>query len=204
MSTFASADCIDQGHPQRAEIEAFITAVYRRRYGAELDAFLPLLLAFRDAAGTLVAAVGMRRASAGRLFVESYLHLPAERVIAAHARAAVRRAALVEIGNFAALTPGAARELIATLIPLLQGAELRWVVWVATRQLRNAFERLALTTHSLGPANPERLGAAANRWGSYYAAKPELLYGDLGSVTRPRRAAVDGFSPALRQCASPS
>lgn len=202
--TFASADCIDQGHPHRPEVEAFIADVYRRRYGAELDAFLPLLLAFRDTAGTLVAAVGMRRASAGRLFVESYLDQPAERVIAAQARAAVRRDALVEIGNFAALTPGAARELIATLIPLLQGAELRWVVWVATRQLRNAFERLALATHSLGPALPDRLGAAAVRWGSYYEARPEVLFGDLRSVTRPRPAGVDGLSPALRLCAAPT
>ncbi len=51
---------VDHGHPDRAEIETFIAAVYRERYGAELRSFLPHLIAFRDEARVLHAAVGVR------------------------------------------------------------------------------------------------------------------------------------------------
>ena len=50
---FHSSRLIEAGHPERAEVEAFIAQVYAERYGARLTSFLPRLLAFRDAQGVL-------------------------------------------------------------------------------------------------------------------------------------------------------
>jgi Thermostable hemolysin len=53
---FHTSSLIEAGHPERAEVEAFIAQVYAERYGATLQSFLPRLLAFRDRNGVLQAA----------------------------------------------------------------------------------------------------------------------------------------------------
>ncbi|SDD75325.1 thermostable hemolysin [Aquimonas voraii] len=176
---FRHADCIDRAHPQRAEVEAFIHAIYAARFDARPPALMPHLLAFRDADGELLAAVGLRCAIEGPLFVERYLGAPVERVLAERLGHAPPRAEVVEIGNFAAATPGAARALILALIPLLRGAGLRWTLFAATRQLRNAFARLGLDPRFLCRAQAEALGSEGEAWGRYYETDPEVLFGDL-------------------------
>lgn len=46
---------------------------------------MPQLLAYRDAQGKLVAAVGLRQTAVGPLFVEHYLDAPVEEVLARQA-----------------------------------------------------------------------------------------------------------------------
>lgn len=176
---FRHADCIDRAHPQRAEVEAFIQRIYAARFDARPPALMPHLLAFRDSDGTLIAAVGLRCAIEGPLFVERYLGAPVERVLAERLGHMPPRAEVVEIGNFAAATPGAARALILALIPLLRGAGLRWTLFAATRQLRNAFARLGLDPRFLCRAQAEALGSEGEAWGRYYETDPEVLFGDL-------------------------
>ena len=67
---FANGALIGVDDARRADTEAFIAQVYRARYDAELSRFLPHLLAFRNAAGGLQAAVGLRSGNEGALFVE--------------------------------------------------------------------------------------------------------------------------------------
>jgi hypothetical protein len=180
-SRFASAVLIDPAHPARASVEAFIARVYRQRYGAVLRGFLPHLLAYHDADGTLRAALGLRCASEGDLFVEQYLERPAELAIAARVPRPVARTQLVEVGNFAADQPGDARAMIQALTATLHAAGLRWVLFVATRQLRNTFDRLHLATVDLGEARGERLRGDPSDWGGYYAAQPRLMFGDIAA-----------------------
>jgi hypothetical protein len=172
---------VGRDHPHRREVEAFIAEVYRQRYGAQLRSFLPHLLAYRDAAGALQAAVGLRYAREGRLFVEQYLDTEAQCEVARVQQVPVPRERLVEVGNFASRTPGHAREVIVRLTALLHHEGLRWVLFAATKQLRNTFDRLHLATVPLAPADPARLNAGENAWGCYYDAKPVVLLGDLAS-----------------------
>ncbi len=177
---------VDHGHPDRAEIETFIAAVYRERYGAELRSFLPHLIAFRDEARALHAAVGVRYARDGRLFVEDYLDDCAEAEVARVQHVPVPRERIAEVGNFASRTPGDAREVIVRLTGLLHGEGMRWVLFAATQQLRNTFDRLRLATVLLAPADPARLQDAPasnqqNYWGRYYDATPLVLTGDIVS-----------------------
>lgn len=178
---FADGTLIERGDPRRADTEAFIAQVYRARYGARLGAFLPHLLAFRNATGGLQAAVGLRCGHEGPLFVEQYLDGRAEDAIAAAVGDEVIRDRLVEVGNFGALSAGDARELILHLTHWLHAAGFRWVLFAATRQLRNAFDRLHLATVTLADADASRLGADGNAWGRYYDTRPQLLFGDIAA-----------------------
>jgi hypothetical protein len=180
-SRFADAVLVGPGHPQRDAVEAFIARVYRQRYGAVLRAFLPHLLAYHDTEGILRAALGLRCASEGELFVEQYLERPAELAIAARVPRRVARTELVEVGNFAADHAGDARAMIQALTGTLHAAGLRWVLFVATRQLRNTFDRLHLATVDLGEARGERLRGDPSDWGDYYAAQPRLTFGDIAA-----------------------
>lgn len=202
---FRHADCIDRAHPQRAEVEAFIQDIYAARFDARPPALMPHLLAFRDADGELLAAVGLRCAIEGPLFVERYLGAPVERVLAERLGHMPPRAEVVEIGNFAAATPGAARALILSLIPLLRGAGLRWTLFAATRQLRNAFARLGLDPRFLCRAQAEALGEEGGAWGRYYETDPEVLFGDLDgarvSLPESTATATPREAPALPRSA---
>lgn len=179
---FASVASVDVAHPDRGAVEAFIAEVYKRRYGARLSAFLPRLLACRNADGHIVAAVGWRDGSEGALFLEQYLDLPAEQLLAARTGVAIARRTLAEVGNLAALDAGASRALIAHATRVLHAHGTRWVVFTATRQLRNAFHRLRLVPTELAPARPERLQGAAAEWGNYYRAHPHVVYGDVAAA----------------------
>jgi hypothetical protein len=167
----------------RSEEEAFVAAVYRDHHGATLREFLPWLLALRDQRGELLAVVGLRPAQRAALFVEQYLDQPAEQAVAQVLARAVDRDDLIEVGGLAARRPGDARRLILCLTHGLHRAGQRWVLFAATRQLRNAFDRLGLRTAVLAPATPERLRPSATDWGRYYDTQPMLLCGDLAAGT---------------------
>lgn len=167
--------------PNRDAVERFIADVYRERYGATLNSFLPHLLAFRDAQGVLVAAVGMRLGSEGPLFVEQYLDEPVQALLSQREIATVGRDRIAEIGNFAATSPGIARELIVRLTDVLHAARVRWVLFAATQQLRNTLDRLHLVTVELGDASPVRLHGDAAAWGSYYQARPKVVCGNVSA-----------------------
>lgn len=176
---FAHAELIDQSHPHRARAEAYVAEVYRQRFDAELGEFMPNLLCFYRQPDELAAVVGLRCAASSELFCEAYLGRAVESAIQPLIAEPVTRSQVIEMGNFAANDAGTARRLILSLIPLLAEAGGRFVMFVATRQLRNAFARLGLQPTTLGLAQADRLGAAAGRWGRYYDEQPQVMFGDL-------------------------
>lgn len=196
-SAFAQGALVDISDTRRAETEAFIAQVYRARYGAGLASFLPHLLAFRNDADMLRAAVGLRSGDEGPLFVEQYLDMPAEAAIAAHLGRPVSRGALVEAGNFGAMRAGDARALIVHMTHWLHLAGFRWVLFAATRQLRNTFDRLHLGTVDLAPALASRLVGDTSDWGRYYDTQPRLMFGDIGAghAWLMRSGALPSMSP---------
>ena len=191
-SHFATRTLVDARHPARAEAEAYIAHIYLQRYGAVLRSFLPQLMVYRDACGAIRAAVGLRRGGEGDFFVEQYLDTSAEQAIGHFTGRAPARRELVEVGNFASASAGDARELILQLTASLHAEGLRWVLFAATRQLRNAFDRLHLSTVELADARSERLCGDHSDWGSYYDAQPKVMFGDIaaGNAYLARMAAA--------------
>lgn len=176
---FARAQLCAPDHPDRSRVETFIAAIYRERFGAQFDEFFPHLVAYYDVDDNLLAAVGLRCGREGRLFVEHYLDEPIEHALSHNGLAHVARDRIAEAGNFAARTPGIARELILQLAWLLWVVGMDWVAFVATRQLRNAFHRLHLAPVELAIAQAERLGERGLHWGSYYDTQPKVMCGNL-------------------------
>ena len=165
----------------RRAAEAFVARVYREQFDAHLAEFMPWLLVFHDRQGHLRAAVGLRPAKGHALFVEQYLDQPAEQAVAAALGRCIDRDAMVEVGGLAASRPGDARRLILCLTRGLHRAGMRWVLFAATRQLRNAFDRLGLATVALAPALASRLRPGATDWVRYYDTSPTLVSGDIAA-----------------------
>ncbi|MCU0923764.1 MAG: thermostable hemolysin [Burkholderiaceae bacterium] len=180
------------GSPRRHEVESFISAVYRERYGAELRHFAPVLVGLHDAQGDCVAAAGYRAAHSGALFLERYLPGPVETLLPAPASRWPRRERIVEVGHLAAVRAGEGRRLILLLGPHLAGQGFEWVVSTLTQELRNLFVRMGVAPLALGVADPAVLGDQAAQWGSYYDHRPLVLAGRLDAAlqTLARRSAT--------------
>lgn len=163
---------------QRRRLERFVRILFARHYGARVNDFSPLLFAL-ESGSRLIGVVGVREATAGRLFSEHYLDRPAEQIASEHAGVPVARGELVEVGNLALAQPGQARLVIAAMTGFLYGAGFRWVLFTAVAPLFNAFRRMGLEPVDLGPARPERLPGGGRTWGSYYRQSPRVCLGSI-------------------------
>lgn len=166
--------------PARPGLEAFIAAEFARVHGARVQHFCQVLAGCRNADGEWVAALGYTPARDGALFLEQYLDEPVEAAIGARVGHAVARADVVEVGNLAGADVGAGRALIVAMTRHLHGLGLVWVAFTATRTLLNSFARLRLVPTVLADADPARLGEAGRDWGSYYATRPQVMFGNIG------------------------
>lgn len=177
------------GHPQRAAIERFVATVYRARFGARVRGWAPTLVGL-TLDGHLVAAAGYRCASEP-LYLERYLAEPIEAAIRARTGVEVERAALVEIGHFAATRHGEGRRLMTRLARHLHATGTRWAATTATRELRHLYERLGLTAWRLADATRDAAGSDATDWGTYYDHEPAVVAGPIARnlVSLEQRAA---------------
>jgi hypothetical protein len=171
---------IAESPEQRAALERFIAERFSSVHGARIQHFCEHLLGVRDALGRWHAAAGYTPARAGSLFLEQYLDRPAEQLLAAAAGTRVARASVAEVGNLAA-EPGMGRMLIPAIGRHLHRLGYRWVVFTATRELRNALRRLQLAPLQLAPALPARLPDAGASWGSYYRPDPAVMGGRIAA-----------------------
>lgn len=171
----------------RSSLEAFIAQRYAAAYGARVEHFCLHLVGLPSATGgTWRAGVGYTPAAAGDLYLEHYLDRPIEDVVAAATGVQVTRDDVVEVGNLAAASAGAAREVIVAMRAHLKRAGFAWVTFTATRELRNSFARLGLHLVDLGRADPARVADGGAAWGRYYAHDPVVMAGALRA--RPARS----------------
>lgn len=166
-------------HRRRREVEAFIAERYRQAYGAQVTEFMPTLFAMVSPMGDVISAAGLRRAAEGPLFVEHYLDSPAEDVLEQHFGPPVRRDRIAEIGHLSGLGHGTGRRLFPLLACWLQEHAIDWALFAATGALRQMFQRMDVRPRALAPARRERLGLAAEAWGSYYDTDPWVVGGPL-------------------------
>jgi len=169
-------------HPctkRRDEVENFIRVRFAEHYGAKIQHFMPTLLTLEHQTGQLQAALGIRPAAAGELFLERYLARPVEQEITARNGRYLQRREIVEVGNLATLGAGHARLLIVALTDVLVALGFRWVAFTGTATLLNSFQRLGLSPLALGRADPACMGEDLSDWGRYYATRPQVMVGDI-------------------------
>ncbi len=165
---------------RRGALEQFIRQRFESQHGARIRHFMPCLFGLENQDGELLGAMGVRSGSSGPLFLERYLDEPIQTAIALRlGNAPPTRSELVEVGNLAAASPGAARLLIVALTDLLVALGFRWVAFTGTPTLLNSFQRLGLTPIALGRADPRRMGDELADWGSYYSNTPMVMAGDI-------------------------
>jgi hypothetical protein len=150
----------------RGQMEGFVPLQFTEVYGARMSRLMPELIGLCRS-GELLAVIGLRPAVEGPLFLETYLDLPACQMLRQRSGMPLAREHLVEVGNLAAMAPGAARLLISALTHYLAHRGFTWVVFTGTPMLLNSFQRLTLSPVDLGPADPTRLGDQQAEWGSY-------------------------------------
>lgn len=176
----------------RYDVEKFIYQVFVRAYDADLNHFLPRLMALRNNNNRMIAALGMREATDEPLFLESYLDTPVEKLISGLCDTDVSRAQIMEVGNLASIHRGGLRNLIIALTSYLRGNGSEWVVFTAVPAVRNAFEALELPLHALAPADKSRLEKSEqNRWGTYYDTGPVVVAGKVDDGYRRLRELID-------------
>ena len=77
-----------------------------------------------------------------------------------------------------------ARILIPLLARHLHRLGYEWVVFTATRELRNTFTRLGLNPLVIAAADPAHLADGGANWGSYYANEPIVMAGKVSHGVR--------------------
>ncbi|MFF7107207.1 thermostable hemolysin [Pseudomonas sichuanensis] len=176
------------GDSTREGLEHFIHQCFATVHQADVQHFLPELLALHDSHGRLIAAAGMRPASQGPLFLERYLDVPLEAAVSRVAGISLDRICMVEVGNLASLSAGSARIMIIAVTWLLGTRGLEWVAFTGAATLINSFQRLGLMPTVLASADPDRLQGQADQWGTYYHQRPQVFAGNIG----------DGFDALTR------
>jgi hypothetical protein len=172
LSAHALAD------PARAEIEAFIQQGYQKAYGAQISISMPWLLAIKN--GRLKAALGMRSAREA-LFVEQYLTGSIESQPALVAERAVR-AQIIEIGSLYSNAQKFTAPLFMVTAASLFYLGYRQVVFAATERVARILSTAGVELTVLGAADPARLAASTDQWGSYYTTDPQVLMVSLAGV----------------------
>lgn len=185
-------EAVRVGEQRRGELEQYVCAAFARKHGAAVRTFMPTLLAFRDQANVLRGVAGLRGAHEERLYLEQYLDSSIERALTAAARASTRQTAapiidasgidrseIVEIGNLAGASCGAAVRMVAQLPAYLIERRFQWIVFTATSALRDILASLGAPLIELAAADRDRVQDATDDWGSYYETSPRVYAGYL-------------------------
>lgn len=168
---------------QRNEIESFISKRFKKQYGADIYNFMPILLSMKDESSRIRAALGLRPASTGPLFLENYLDDSIENTVFNKTGQQVSRSKVIEVGNLAIGDKGSSRSLIIAMSAYLSTRGYEWAVFTIGPILINSFNSLGLSLTELGTAIPEKLSFEERQyWGSYYQQKPKVMIGNLSEA----------------------
>lgn len=160
----------------RSEVEAFIQAVFKVTYNANITDFMPTLVALRDNNGVLMAAFGLRSAAEVPLFLEQYLDVPIEALMSHQLGKTINRQQITCIGNLAVSNPRNAGVLIAHVIQHCLDIGIEWCVATAHHSLQNGLIKGGRDVYPLDIADKTRLPAnELAKWGSYYDHLPQVI-----------------------------
>ena len=174
----------DRNDARRAAAEAFVRTRFLRSHGAHISTFMPTLLLLTDADGELAAVAGFRSAAHEPLFLERYLPAPIEQALTSRIGRQVQRAAIVEVGNFAALDSRRAGVLMSFMPAYFLEGSARWLVFTATASIRRILCAMGGRCVEVGSADGACVSGGADEWGRYYSADPRVMAGFLPSARR--------------------
>lgn len=163
---------------EKATLQHLIQHRFAQQHNAYIQHFMPRLFGLWQEEQPQ-AAVGLRLATSGPLFLERYLDGQAEDVLNQRFHQSLARKDIAEIGNLASLRPGLQRQLFIYLAHQLAAEGIAWLLFTATPEVANGLRRLGLEPQPITPADPTRLGEESHLWGRYYQHRPWVMAGDL-------------------------
>ncbi len=168
------------GDPHRPAAESFIRARFQDSYDADVCVFHPYLLGVTRGNHGITSVIGIRPASCGRFFLESYLDGSAEQLLADATGETIHRKQVVEVGNLASTDTESFRFLMIGLITLLDRLpETRWMVCTVGEKLIRLLRRTRFFPIVINQASAERLSPEAGNWGSYYRHARSVVAGNV-------------------------
>ncbi len=180
-------EIVERAHPQRKEVEQYISQRYELAFDAHLDAFMPTFLALMEE-GEVRSLCGFRVASEEPLFLEQYLDLPADVLLTRVYGNKIARHELVEFGQLASFSKGFSAHHFLLMTEYLVESGYEWCIFTATDPLNAMINRLGLETVTLAEADPSRIPNATDIWGSYYQHQPRIVAGNLNQGVSQLRA----------------
>lgn len=197
---------------QRTHVEEFISRHFYRKHGAHIRHYMPCLLALENSGGDIFSATGFRVASGEQLFLENYLEVPIEKILAQKTGNIINRDSVIEAGNLASGNSGSSRLMIMAMTYLLDQKGFEWVVMTGTNELLNIFRNLDLELEILERAEVRCLADNEQlEWGTYYSKCPHVMTGNvrLGNSRLMKSIAYRNFISSLRginlpPCSGPS
>jgi len=166
----------DISSPERSKLEEFIKNLFKSAHGANIQYFMPELIALSGRDGKLKAVCGLRKADQEVLFLERYLASSIEETISKIEGETISRSAITEIGNLAVAQPENIRCLLACINLYLHKSKTDWAVFTGIRSLKNALIKLNIPLLSLSNACIDFIPPdEQSDWGSYYDEKPEVM-----------------------------
>jgi hypothetical protein len=175
----------------RSVAELEIQNLYRKRYGAVLESFAPMMVAEVTEAGAVQFVAGLRFGHEP-MFLECYLDRPIEQILEHHLCSEVERRRIVEVCHLAGAGAGHSLTFVRKLIAMLEATEVEWAIFTATRPLRYLLRRSGLSLVELGLATIDRV-PRPETWGSYFEHDPRIMAvgaRTTGALKRPIPAII--------------
>lgn len=169
---------VEHDSEERALLEARIRSGFGMHFDACIEGFMPRFAHYRHTNGA-TGVIGIRRASDETLFLENYLSVPVETVIANAAGTCVPRDRIAEVGQFVVDNRDIVTSFFRDLVPFLMENEFDWVCFTGTDRIRALLARIGFHGLPLTRADEERVRGSADRWGRYYNFDPVVVLGKL-------------------------
>ena len=169
---------VEHDSESRTSLEARIRSGFGMHFDACIEGFMPRFAHYRHASGA-TGVIGIRRASDGPLFLESYLNVPAESVIAAATGTFPGRSRIAEVGQFVVDDRDIVGSFFRDLVPFLIENEFDWVCFTGTDRIRALLARIGFHGLPIARADETRVRPSADRWGRYYDFDPIVVLGKL-------------------------
>lgn len=169
-------------HSDRTTIENYIAEVFKHKFSASLNEFMPLLVTFEQEDGSISAALGIRFADQQTLFAEQYTQKEIDHVVLEQFNILDKREHIVEIGSLASTQSGYARHLFLAMTKILTQWRYQWLTFTAIPAVLNVFRKLRLNPVELCNATLKDLINTTTDWGNYYDKNPKVMIGDVFSA----------------------
>ena len=170
---------IENDDISRTSLEGLIRDSYKKIFNAQLNSFLPNLVASTTIDDQIWAAFGYADAGQGKLFLENYLDDPIEELVSKKIGENIQRNKIVEVGNLFINHMADPIKTMRDVASYLQSLGYKWIVCTATRYLRLLFLKSGAEPVSIAQAPRSRVINDGSEWGTYYVTAPEILVGNI-------------------------